>query len=522
MADVTNQSLSDWVYGLVSGDPQAQFPGVSPMPANPDALDKFLGVHVTDPIAAIWALLRLLSTPADPPPAPDQPLSTGIHEAQVAVQQVYYALIQAGAFSAFAWAIAYIVGGLVLLIAVVGELISWAAKILVPPIATAGLEYINTFRQTIDPNVSQLAVLVLNEIMGTNYTAAHLPTGNDVASHRARAAEIGQLYIDGILSTMGQATTLDDAKGTGGAAAFTGFIVNFGMATALLGLSGELGSLGFFKDFRLLGEQISSGLGLSRQMRLVLKPALKTLVATPFQWFLNERFFPQRFSLNEVVNPFQSTVMDHATIVKDLALQGWSPDRAEQLIKLHQKRLTVDEVETLRRWGHWSDDVATQYVTDLGWPADLVSTLLVLPELKRIDARMTKLVDALEVNVVDGHMSLDDFIAFIKTLPFTDDERAVIQATVAAKQKSPHKSLTLAELQTALEQGFITLADFDTFTTAMGFTSDQQLILDQLTLTKIAQFEQAVAVAQFAYDAKVAKAKAKNLPVPPKPKILAG
>ncbi len=409
---------------------------------------------------------------------------------------------------------------MVVLGGVLGEVLLWLFQNILPEIATAGLDYIDAFRKTIDPQVANVSVGVLNELLGTQYNIPDLPAGEDVDAHIARAGRIGRMFIDTITQEIAPGDNIEDIDGRTGAAQFAGMIINFGVATALLGLAGELSSAGLFKDFRLIGEQVSSGLGLSKQMRIAIKPLMKTLVATPFQWQLNREFHPQRFTPADVINPFAQTIMDHDLIVKDLELQGWSADRAEQLIKLHQKRLTVDEVELLRRWGFWTDEVAREYVKNLGWPEELVERLLAMPELKRMDARILRLLDALEENVVLGHMTVDEFVAFIKTLPITEDERAIIQATVTAKQRAPHKSLTLAEMQTAFEEGLINLDDLHALLEKRGYTGDEELILATLTLLKFARLEEAKKVAQFAYDKKVAAAKAKNLPVPPAPAIL--
>jgi hypothetical protein len=87
---------------------------------------------------------------------------------------------------------------------------------------------------------------------------------------------VGALVHQQLISQFEHAGGSDEVAGARGAEAFTGMLVNFGTATALLGLTGELASLGLMKDFRLIGEQVSSGLGFSRLHRRVFGPLLKT------------------------------------------------------------------------------------------------------------------------------------------------------------------------------------------------------------------------------------------------------
>jgi hypothetical protein len=497
-----------------------------PSPGGGDGTQQTIGDLLTGVVPAyggivtILSLLRLLATPPGPPPPPDSPLQSGIHEAQVAVQQTYDAITKAAGPSAVAWLAAYVVGAVVLFIAVVGTLITWVSKILVPPIASAGLNFIDAFREELDPQVARLAVQSLNEILGTEFTTDHLPSGSDITAHIARAGAIGGFFHKQLISEFSPAVNGVAQPTANSAERFTGMIVNFGMATAILGLAGELGSLGLFKDFRLLGEQISSGLGLSRLHRLAMRPLLTTAVATPYQWYLNQLWHPTQFKAAEIANPFAQTLLPADQIAAALDLEGYSPEKIAELIKLHQKRLTIEDVEILKRWGYWDETVTHQYIVNLGWPEELADTVGRIPELRRIDGRITKLIDTLESNVDQGHMAIDDALAIIKTLAVTPDELAIIQATMITKTKVPHKSLTLTEIENAFNTGLFTIDDVTARLTQAGFIGDDLNTLVMLILLKFAEQQEAKKVAQFVWEQKVAKAKAKGLPEPPQPKIL--
>jgi hypothetical protein len=207
-------------------------------------------------------------------------------------------------------------------------------------------------------------------------------------------------------------------------------------------------------------------------------------------------------------------------VAKELALEGYDDERISELIKLHQKRFTVDEAEILKRWGYWDETTTHKYIVSLGWPEELADTVGRIPELKRIDGRITKLIDKLESAVDQGHLVADDALAIIKTLPVTEDERAIIQATMMTFVKVPHKSLTLTEIEAAFSNGIFTQDDVVTRLQQAGFQGDDLQTLTTLVLLKFAKGVEAKAVAQFTWEQKVAKAKAKGLPIPPKPAIL--
>jgi hypothetical protein len=484
-----------------------------------DKVIEFLKIQ--SPAYWIYTLLSLLATP---PEGPQRPVKAYQHPADAArqtFQGVYWALREMGVFHPAAYLGAMSAAVVVVAGGAIGFVLLWLFQNVMPEIASAGLDFIDAFRKQLDPQVAGIAVQVLNELLGTDYQEQHLPGGDNVEAHIARAGAIGNLFLNTITREIAPGAELEDVDGQAGAARFAGMIVNFGVATALLGLAGELSSAGLFKDFRLIGEQVSSGLGLSKQMRIAIKPLMKTLVATPFQWQLNRQFHPQRFSAAEVANPFAQTLMDHDTIVRDLELQGWSPERAEKLIRLHAKRLTASDVELFFRYGSSDRETAISALVELGYLRDVADAVLTAEDLRRADAVLRALVSAIETRVIDGQITTDEFAALLDTLPLGEHEKKMYLATVQYKVKAPHKSLTLAQVQKAFIEGILTLDQVSEYLTKSGYSADSATTLTLLTLLEFAQFEEAKKIAQFAYDQKVARAKAKGLPIPPPPKILA-
>jgi hypothetical protein len=518
--DQQQPSLVDVFASYLDSTGSGPFPGTGPMPANPDALDKFLGMHVTDPIAAIWALLRLLATPPDAPPDPESPLSSGVHEAQESYRQVYQALASIGFWPPLCWLGATSTAVLVLTIAVLGEIVAWGAGALLPPIATAALTALDKTRKELDPAVAGMAVDVLNELLGTDYAATHLPTGGTVADHIARAGAVGHLLHAQLMSEFAGATDVTADKGKVAAERFSGLLVNFGTATGILALLGGLIPQVHLEEVREIAEQVARNLGLGRAHRMVLKVILDPLIVKPYTWYINQRFHPAVFSRGDVLNPFTSTLMSQQAVFDALDLEGFSHDKIEQLIKLHQKRLTLEDVETLRRWAYWSEDQAHKYLVELGWPEELADTAGLMPELRRTDARVHTLVEKVVAAVIDGHMAIADGITQIKALPLSDREQSMIEITMTVAARIPHASMSLLNAQAALEQGLFTIGDLQAWLAQRGYTGDDQATLLQLSLLKFATLQEAKAVAQFAYDAKLAAARKANKPAPPKPAIL--
>jgi hypothetical protein len=506
-------SLFNWFLASFAGDaPDTSAPGAS--------YQDVLSGPAAQGFAGLVAAAQAFQPLQEPVPLPNIASCTQDMAHRVA-DLVYQWLRGHGWPQWLAWLLAGLPGVSVLILCDATAVLLFVLKHLGEEIASFGIQFIGAARKDLDPQVAVISTEILNELMGTDYAAQHLPTGGTVADHVNRAGAVGHILHAQLMSEFAGGSDVTADKGKTAAERFTGLLVNFGTATGIIAYLG--GAIPWLKldEIREIPEQVARNLGLGRAHRMILKVILDPLVVKPYTWWINQRFHPAVFTRGDVLNPFTSTLMSQQAVFDALDLEGFSHDKVEQLIKLHQKRLTLEDVETLRRWGYWSDDVVHKYLVELGWPEDLADTARTIPELRRLDARINRLVDFLEAQTDAGHMTVDDAIALIKTLPVTADEVGVIQATFAVRQHTPHASMTVAQMQAAFEQGIFTLGDAQAWLAQRGYTGDDQATLLQLTLLKFATREQAIAVARFAYDAKVAAAVKAHKPAPPKPAILA-
>lgn len=390
----------------------------------------------------------------------------------------------------------------------------------VSALATEGLGIIDVFRKQIDPTIAKVATEVLNELLGTDFTSDHVASGVDVASHIARAEEVGGLLHKQLMSEFNVEGDVTPDKGASAARRMSGFLINFGTATGIIAAIGGLVPVIHLDEFREIGEQVAKNLGLGRMHRQVMKPIINTLIAVPYQWYLNQKFHPTQFKEADLVNPFTQTVMDHDVIFKSLDLLGYTPDKISQLIRLHQKRLTLSEVELFVRYQILDRSTALTLVAELGYDQDTAGAAFNAEDLRRADAVLRKLIGDIETRVIDGQLTTDDFSALLDSLPLGTYEKKFYLQTVQYKVKATHAHLTVAQAQKAFEEGIWDLSQLDAYFTARGYSPDDSQTLQFLTLLALAKIAEAKKVAQFNYEARVAKAKAKNAPIPPPPAIL--
>jgi hypothetical protein len=369
---------------------------------------------------------------------------------------------------------------------------------------------------------TRLTATVLGDLLGLEIDGEQMFTDFQTRGRLKSMQDVGAKFLDTLGSEfIGQGDVSPD-QGVAAAKAFLGFVLSFAVRQGNIAFLTSLlpEEIRFGDQFREYGELMAKNLGLGRLTRMVMKPLMTTLAATPFQWHLNQLFHPTQFKADQLVNPFVQELMPHDVIFKALDLEGYSQDKIETLIKLHSKKVGLTDLELFDRYGIVPRDQTLNLMRELGYPDDISAIILEAVDLHRADAALAKLVDAIEAEVVAGHLTTDDFSALLDSLPLGHHEKAFRIQAVQYKVKAPHAHITLAQAQKAFEDGIWTLDQLDTYLTARGYSADDVSTLELLTLLALAKLEEAKKVAQFAYDKKVAAAKAKNQPIPPPPAIL--
>jgi hypothetical protein len=370
---------------------------------------------------------------------------------------------------------------------------------------------------------ANLVAAVIGDLLGVETSGDRIFTAFQTRGRIQAMQEVGSQFTDVITKELIQAGDVSPAQGEAAVKSFLGFVLSFavrqGNIEFLTSLIPE--EIRFAEGFRAYGELMAKNLGLGRLTRIVLRPLLTTLAATPFQWRLNQEFHPTQFKVGDLINPFAQQLMPQDVIFKAMDLEGYSSDKIEQLIKLHSKRLTFDDVDLLLRWQIYSPEQAHEAILQLGYPESTASLVLYMVGLRKAEHALQSLVDAMEAYTVDGHITVDEFGALLDKLPIDATEKQFKMQTIAFKVKSTHAHLTVAQAQKAFEEGVWDLTQLETYFTARGYSPDDNATLQILTLLALAKLDESKKVAQFNYDKRVAAARAKNLPIPPPPAILA-
>ena len=392
-------------------------------------------------------------------------------------------------------------GWLAVLLGAVGDVAAFLAQLfalILSPFFAAALQFLDGVRKGIDPTVGAISVQVLNEFLGTDFTQQNLPLGLGTGDHLARAQATGSLLMNQLVTEFSPPGGAAVGPSTAPAATFAGLAVNFGIASAIMGVIGGMIPETHLDELRELGEEVAQNIGLGRLVRRALQPLIQILVANPMTWAINTQYLPTQFSIGELINPYAQTSVDQTHLFAAMNLLGYSNDKIQAIIEMHQKRLNPGDVKLLLDYGSWDQPTSEAYITKLNWPAELTPTVLLLEELKEERAWNNKLVAELETEVKNGNVTIDEFETVIRGLPYSKPVQDIIIGTVQYKvkahvEKTKVAHLGYAQLKQAFEQGIATITDLTDRWTAQGYSQADQDILTFLVLFDLQQFEAAQA-----------------------------
>ncbi len=366
---------------------------------------------------------------------------------------------------------------------------------------------------------SNLVAALIGDLLGVEGVSGdELFTAFQTRGRIAAMQKVGSGFLDVLSTEMIQSGTVSPEQGDSAVRAFLGFVLSFsvrqGNIEFLTSLIPE--EWRFADGFRMYGELMAKNLGLGRLTRLVLRPLVTTLAATPFQWKLNEQYRPTQLKLADVVNPFSGAVMKAELIWADLAREGYSDDKISALLELHRKKLSEADLSTLFSAGHIDQGTLQQSIQRLGYTLEDAQQKAEVDRLDKVKPYFEELRSAAVSAYADGHIDRAELQGVVDGLPLTTEEKTYILLAADYKRKVPTKHLTVAQLETAFEQGVIDLTEFTDHLAAFGYSDDDQSVLLLLTLLKLAKAADAAKAKAARAQATAAKkaGKAKS-PLPP-------
>lgn len=375
------------------------------------------------------------------------------------------------------------------------------------------LETMGEARQSNQDALNSLIAASMSDLLGVQVTGSDIPAGGDPQAQVDRAVVIGGKLIDLLTQEFGGNSGPDGVNGAQAAKAFAGFNINFSTSAAVLSIITNIESLGFFTEFREVGERMAESLGLGRLMRIAFKPLIDHLIAKPYDRQLANQYRQQRMTLGDVVHADAANMHGTNPLHQDLSDQGYTDADQAILIQLHAKRASTSDYLTLVRTGRMQHDEAVTRLTQQGMSEFEAGAIVDAAALNdQMTLNMSYIEDAYHL-ARDRHIDETAFQQILQSVSIPDAERQIWAQRLSLHLLNPIKRISLAQLLYLGERAQITDADVEAWTTAEGYTEQDAAMIQLYVLGKELDFDAAqkkIAAAAAAAAAKKAAAAAKT------------
>lgn len=408
--------------------------------------------------------------------------------------------------------IANFVAGLVLAGGVLSTAIIGGVFRVAPLIATAFLEFLGTARKDNQDQFNEVIAAAMSDLFSVELSADDIPPGGDTAAQTERAAVIGGKFLDLLETEFTGGAGPGGIDGAKAARAMAGFNINFSVGSAFIAILTEIESLGFFKEFRTIGEDMAQNLGLGRLLRTAIKPLIDNLIAKPYDRELRAKYRQDSISEAQLIHGFNAGRLDESTVRQRLAEKGLPDDFISELMAQLAPALKEHELYELIRAGEMDQDTAQGLAKAAGVPDLVAARRLRVIQLQRTDAERRAYLDEVLTLAKERFIDPDTFSNLLDREKLPDEEAQFWRNRLGVYLDSEHRRLTFAQIEKLLLNSQLTTSDLETWATAAGYKPEDEFNLETIVNIDAAKKAAAVKKAAAAAAAAAAKAAKKNPP----------
>lgn len=415
--------------------------------------------------------------------------------ARQAADQTYDALLgffgDKGRPGALANSVASALAAVVMVVAVVLTVALGVIFTIGSQVAAIFLETLGEVRNDNQGALNPVMAAALGDLLGVEISADSIPQGGQGASNIPRMRAIGGLLHDLLKSEFGGDGSPESVDGAAAARAFTGFNINFSAGTAIISILGEMSSLGYFKEFREVGESVAENLGLGRLHRGALKPLVDTLVSKPYTRQLLAQYRQTRLSPEQYIHANIAGKLDGTVLQTHLAEGGYTDADIALLQDLLSTKPEPSVLGQLERAGRITRDAAIDILALQGYTRNDADGVMLAQQLAR-DASLQGAYIQEAYNLArDRHITESDFQGALDSIIMPESEKQLWAQRLSLHLLHPTKRISILQLAYLGERSQITDAEVDEWITAEGYDETDAALVHLYVLGKELDFDAA-------------------------------
>lgn len=389
---------------------------------------------------------------------------------------------------------ATVLAALVLVLAVVVTVILGVIFRIGAQVAALFLETMEEARHDNQDALNTLIAASMSDLLSVEVDASDIPNGGDQRAQIDRATVIGGKLFDLLRSEFGGDGGPDGIDGEKAAKAFAGFAINFSTSAAFLSIITEIESLGYFKQFREIGEMMAKSLGIGRLLRGAFRPLIDHLITQPYNRQLAKQYRQGRLTATQYAHASLAGKVDGTTLHDHLAEMGFTDEDISTLLEVLQKRFDVSTLAQLERGGRITRDASIAELTIQGYSPANADGAMVAQQLGRDETLQTQYVHDAYTLARDRHITEAEFQGVLDSITMPESEKQIWAQRLSMHLVHPTKRISLAQLVYLGERSQINDGDVDRWVEAEGYDAEDAGLISLYVLGKELDFTAAQAL----------------------------
>lgn len=344
------------------------------------------------------------------------------------------------------------------------------------------LEAVNSpgFFALIGAILSQQLATDVNE----NQLQAAFKRGGNIGGLRS----VGSAFYDNMISILqGGGATVTGAASDIPARQFMGFLIEYAIRSANTEVITQLlpEEVRFGEGFKAYGDNLEKTLALGRLARRAFQPLIQIAVADPLTRQLNSQYTPKQLSEAQYVRAFVRGDIDAAALQQNLAELGYNPTLQSVLIAENTKALTVRELLDFSRVSGSGSATPTGAMQQLGYSPSNADAVWQSSIESLVDPLRKQFLNELTNELRKGEIDLPTATNLLNSTSLFPQESAWYQQIWTQMLSQPRKRLSESQVEKAFLDGVIDMGSVQNYWQQSGYSFTDIQTLTALLLLRL-------------------------------------
>lgn len=302
--------------------------------------------------------------------------------------------------------------------------------------------------ETTRPTVLRAAGILLRELTGQDLNLDRLSQQTMAEFVGAASPQPDSALVRGILGAFAPSAELTPEQGLSNLSSLFDLHMSTSLQAWMIDLLGEALSLGRLRSLAQFHAAVDAALGFRRVGMLMWRGPIQSAITTPVVQYYNRLYHAALPSPQQLVTGWQREIFSDEEYIDGMRSHGYSYERAQALLNVHEKELALGDVAALHKRGTIDADTLARVLRHQGYSdthAQLITTWL---EGKQVETLYTEIASTARRLFKAGDLGEEEYRGLLAEAHWRADEIELALATdqLALREE---KQLTVAQIESA-------------------------------------------------------------------------